>query len=203
MPKPVMEQYHNLIKEADLDVQKLRAKRGGSPCPSTCFECCKNTATMPISEVEAQELKKGLKKLPEEIQAHILKKANRSIRKLEQSGYTHEQMTIGAGMEATKILKGKPEGECPMLIGGVCSVYDHRPVICRVWGYPIDNGNELACCHKTFIGQRGMFKPIDYVRYWRECQDLSQALGAERKTPNCYLIVRLLNEEEKEVENCK
>jgi Fe-S-cluster containining protein len=151
---------------------------------------------MLISEVEAQNLKKGLEKLPEELRAHILKKANRSIQKLKQLGYAHEQMMIDAGMAATELLKGRREAECPMLIGGVCSVYEHRPMICRVWGYPIDNGNELACCRKTFIGQRRLFKPIDYVRYWRGCRDLSKALGVEQKTPNCYLMIRLLTEED-------
>lgn len=204
-----MERYRQLAEEVESQTQQLREKRGGSPCPSGCFQCCRNTATMAISEVEAQDVKIGLKKLPLEIQAHILRKARRTIRKLEKLGYAYEALTGEAtsasndllkitqrGMEATELLKGKPEGECPMLVGGVCAVYEHRPMICRVWGYPIDNGKELACCYKTFIGQRRQFKPIDYARLWRECRDLSEQLGVESKTPNCYLVARLLTEDE-------
>jgi Fe-S-cluster containining protein len=151
---------------------------------------------MPISEVEGRDLKEGLKKLPQEVKTHILKKATRSIRKLEQLGHSDEEMAIPMGLEPTNALRGKREGECPMLVGGVCSVYDHRPIICRVWGYPIDNGNELACCHMTFISQRRLFKPIDYAGYWRECRDLSETLGAKQKTANCYLVAHLLTEDD-------
>jgi Fe-S-cluster containining protein len=193
-PETVMEHYMEMNNEIDRDVHRLREAHGGSPCPPTCFECCRNTATMAISEVEGQHLKEGLRQLPKAVQAHIFKKATRSIEKLEQSGYTSENITADSGMNAIDALKGKPEAECPLLIGGVCSVYEHRPVICRVWGYPINNGSDLACCKKTFIGQRRLFKPIDYSGYWRECRDLSESLGAKQKTPNCYLVVRLLAE---------
>lgn len=195
--KTVMAQYQALVDEIDKDVDQLRRQRGSSPCPSNCFDCCRNTATIPISEVEGQYLKEGLSRLPSEVRTHILKKATRSIRKLEQSGYTDDKITLNVGMEAIEAVKGKPAGECPMLIGGVCSVYAHRPVICRVWGYPINNGNELACCRKTFIGQRRQFKPIDYHRYWRASRDLSEQLGAQQKTPNCYLVARLLTQIDK------
>lgn len=190
----VMEQYRHLMTEVGLETQRLYEARGSFPCPSNCYDCCRNTATMLISEVEGQDVKVGLKKLAPEVQAYIRKKAKRSVRKLEQIGYSHERMTRDAGMEAVEVLKGTPEAECPMLIGGVCSIYEHRPLICRVWGYPINNGSELACCRKTFIGQRRLFKPIDYARYWKKCQDLSEKIGAEKKTPNAYLVVRLLNE---------
>lgn len=191
----VVEQYRHLMEEVHLETQRLYEARGSFPCPSTCYDCCRNTATMLISEIEGQDLKVGLKKLAPEIREHIRKKAKRSVRKLEQIGFSHERMTRDAGMESVEVLKGKPEAECPMLIGGVCSVYEHRPLICRVWGYPIDNGRELACCRKTFIGQRRRYKPIDYARYWDTCRDLSEKIGAEEKTPNAYLVVRLLAEE--------
>lgn len=184
-----MKQYNKLTDETDLQTQRLREKRGGSPCPSRCFQCCRNTAAMPISEVEGHDLKEGLKKLPQEVKTHILKKATRSIRKLEQLGHSDEEMAIPMGLEPTDALRGKWEGECPMLVGGMCSVYDHRPLICRVWGYPIDNGNELACCHMTFIGQLRLFKPIDYAGYWRECQDLTKRLARSRKPLTATLLL--------------
>lgn len=149
---------------------------------------------MAISEVEARDLKIGLEALPAEIRSHIRQKAEQSIKKLKAHGYDVENIMPDAGMEAIGVIKGTPEGECPMLIGGVCTVYEHRPVICRVWGYPIHSSNELACCHKTFIGKRRRFRPLSYDRYWKVCQNLSTALGATRKTPNCYLVSQLLSE---------
>ncbi len=189
-----MKSYHALVTEIMRDVQRLRAEAGGSPCPTNCFECCRNTATMAISEVEARDLKVGLEALPPQIRSHIRQKAAQTIKVLKAHGYTAENITPDSGMEAIGVIKGTLEGECPMLIGGVCAVYEHRPVICRVWGYPLHNGNELACCHKTFIGQRQRFQPLNYTRYWRECRNLSRELGATQKTPNCYLVARLLSE---------
>ncbi len=189
-----MEAYRELVSEIQRDVERLRAASGGLPCPADRFSCCQNTATMAISEVEARDLKLGLEMLPAQLRTHVLRKAERTVKKLETRGYTAENIIPDAGMNAIAAIKGPPEGECLMLIAGVCAVYEHRPVICWVWGYPIHNGNEFACCHKTFIGHRRQCQPLNYTRYWRECQRLSRDLGAEKKTPNCYLVLRLLSE---------
>lgn len=189
-----MKAYNELLGEIERDVKRLREASGGVPCPSTCFACCHNTATMAISEVEARHLKLGLDALPEQLREHIRSKAERSIKKLEAHGHNIESIMPDTGMEAVSVVRGQPEGECPMLIGGVCSVYEHRPVICRVWGYPIHNGNDLACCHKTFLGKRRRYPPLNYNHYWKTCQNLSTELGATQKTPNCYLVSQLLSE---------
>lgn len=192
LPEEIMSTYQQLVDEITQDIERLRTEHGRGPCPSDCFQCCLNTSTIPISEVEARDLKVGLNALPETIRSHILEKAKQTIRVLERNGFTREKMSKDSGLEAIEVIKGKTYGECPMLIGGVCSVYENRPVICRVWGYPIDNGRELACCKKTFIGVRRNYKPIKYAEYWRRCKDLSQALGSEHKTPNCYLVTELI-----------
>ncbi len=80
-----------------------------------------------------------------------------------------------------------------MLISGICTIYEHRPVICRLWGYPIFNNNEVSCCRKTFVEVRDLVKPIDYNNYWRASRELSIALGKEKKTSNCYVIIDLLD----------
>ena len=56
----VMQTYRELVDEINQDVDRLRKEYGGVPCPSDCFKCCLNTSTIPISEVEARDLKVGL-----------------------------------------------------------------------------------------------------------------------------------------------
>ena len=56
-------QYLHLIKEIDHQVQALQQQSGEHPCPTDCYDCCRNTATMAISAVEAQHLSIGLKRL--------------------------------------------------------------------------------------------------------------------------------------------
>ena len=75
-------QYLHLIKEIDHQVQALQQQSGERPCPTGCYDCCRNTATMAISAVEAQHLSIGLQRLPETIQQHILEKAKRTIAKI-------------------------------------------------------------------------------------------------------------------------
>lgn len=190
----IMKAYSELVTEINSDVERVRNEYGRFPCPTDCFQCCQNTSTIPISEVEARDLKVALDALPQEVRTHIHQKAKQTIKVLEAQGYNSENMLKDSGIEAIEVVKGKSYGECPMLIGGVCSVYDHRPVICRVWGYPIDNGKELACCKKTFIGQRRDFKPVNYNLYWQKCKVLSENLGVFKKTPNCYLVSQLIEE---------
>lgn len=193
-PDQVMFKYKQLVSEINRDVDRIRQEYGRYPCPTNCFQCCNNTSTIPISEVEARDLKNGLDALPKQIRKHIHQKAQQTIKVLESKGFTLDSMVKDSGMDAINIIKGKSYGQCPMLIGGVCSVYEHRPVICRVWGYPIDNGNEIACCRKTFIGQRRDFNPVKYSQYWQKCKTLSEDLGVFKKTPCCYLVSQLIED---------
>ena len=189
----VLDAYRKITNEIDVETQRLQAQIGGSPCPINCYDCCHNTATMTVSGIEARDLKIGLQKLPKEIQSHILEKADKSIIKLEATGVSEENISETSSMNMPSALKGSPEGACPMLVSGVCTVYNHRPIICRVWGYPIKNKDKTGCCWKTFIGQRTKHAPIQYNHYWEECRDLSRAIGNNSRTPNCYLVKRLLS----------
>ena len=187
-------EYQEIIYEIERETLRLQKQIGGFPCPESCYDCCYNTATMRISEIEAQDLKIGLQKLPKEIQSHILEKASKSITKLNTVGFTEKNFPETSGTNIIEALKGTSEGECPMLVGGVCSVYKHRPIICRVWGYPITNNNQIGCCWKTFIGKRKEYKPIQYDQYWEKCRDLSEENESNpRGVPNCYLVKRLLS----------
>ncbi len=46
------------------------------------------------------------------------------------------------------------EAECPFLVNGTCSIYNHRPIICRTHGYPLlqtgENERELSFCDLNF-----------------------------------------------------
>lgn len=46
------------------------------------------------------------------------------------------------------------EGECPLLVGGLCAIYEYRPFICRSHGLPLlsmgDDGWELSHCELNF-----------------------------------------------------
>jgi Fe-S-cluster containining protein len=54
----------------------------------------------------------------------------------------------------TKFNQEAEEGECPMLVGGLCTIYESRPFICRSHGLPLlsmgEEGWELSHCELNF-----------------------------------------------------
>ncbi len=192
----ILEEYLYLSRDIDRQTANLRASLGNRLCPPTCYACCVNTATLLFAEVEGMYLKEGLYALPTEVRDYVLKKAKRAILRMESLGYTMDNMVDDAGNKAIDSIKGSPEAQCPMLVGGVCVVYEQRPVICRIWGYPMFNGDKVSCCNKTFKGKKDKVKPINYIHYWRETKRLSKELGADEKTPNCYMVVRILEKDD-------
>jgi len=192
----ILEEYLYMTKEIDKQTANLRASLRDRLCPQTCYACCVNTATLLFAEVEGVYLKEGLEALPAEVRDYILKKAKRAILHMESLGYTMNSMVDDAGNKAIDAIKGSTESECPMLVSGVCLVYKQRPVICRIWGHPMFNGDKVSCCNKTFKGLKDKVKPINYMNYWRETKRLSKELGADEKTPNCYMVVRILEKDD-------
>ena len=192
-----MDSYLKLIANISDETRALADQAGSLPCPTGCFDCCRNTATMSISLAEAKHLSIGLKMLPHQIQKNVQEKAERTINKIEQEGDSEEKVVM-AGVESAEIIKGHVEGECPMLLSGVCVVYDYRPIICRVWGYPIQNNLEVACCKKTFLDSERKYKPLPYNQYWNDCKELSIPLNSKQKKdathriPICYFVQYLL-----------
>jgi len=192
--KEVLEDLHRMNREIDYLSARLRNELGHPPCSATCFSCCLNTSTLLISKVEGLDIKEGLKQLPRSIQEDIYEKVRRTIIKIDSLGFTEEELIQGKATTTAKLMRGTPESKCMMLVGGACAIYDYRPLICRVWGYPMKNGDEISCCYKTFLGKRNSVKPLNFSLYWRICRDLSSKIGAEKKTPFCYMVKRFLDD---------
>ena len=53
-----------------------------------------------------------------------------------------------------EIAKPELEEACPFLVKDACTIYDHRPIICRTQGLPLlftgDEGWELSACELNF-----------------------------------------------------
>ncbi len=39
---------------------------------------------------------------------------------------------------------------CPLLVNDQCSIYTERPILCRIFGFPISNGETIATCELNF-----------------------------------------------------
>lgn len=84
-------------------------------CYKGCGKCCKN-ALFPYSEVEIQFLLMGTLTLNPETQSII----NKNIENLLIAKHNCKDETFYY--------------DCPFLIDNICSVYEHRGIICRAFG---------------------------------------------------------------------
>lgn len=101
-----MTDYITFLKDLDTRLDAYFKEQGEFICcKKGCSACCEK-GDYPISELELRYLMQGYVNLNNDIKKHI------------QDNFK-------------KIIKGD---RCPFLINSECSVYEYRPIICRVHG---------------------------------------------------------------------
>lgn len=105
-----IENYEKFLEVVDDDLRKIfDYQKEYLACKEGCAHCCKR-GDFPMSELEFKYLMLGFEKLSEETKTII--KSNIAITKIgDRESYT-----------------------CPFLINDSCSVYQHRPLVCRAFG---------------------------------------------------------------------
>lgn len=196
-----MAKYLTLIEDMDAHVARAWKHPDHRGCPATCNDCCHAAAVLPVGVVEMEHVLNGLIALPTDVREFILEKARRSVALLDAYGLDVTTIVSDPMGKPSDLLAGKPEAPCPLLIGGVCSVYDHRPLICRVWGAPIFTGKSIECCPKTFASKTiETHEAVPYLDYWRKARTLSASLEKEDKEPMAHLLLRKWKERVERVE---
>lgn len=111
-------------------------------CRAGCSDCCHQL--FQITEIEAAEIIRGVASMPETKRGR-LQAASRVY--LER-----RRALVAARGEPEAWGSLPPPGSrlaCPALEGGVCTIYEHRPLICRKFGIPLWNpdrpGRVYAC----------------------------------------------------------
>lgn len=132
--------YEDFLKGLDERLQKYFESFGDNiKCQKGCSECCER-GDYPLTDIELAYLMKGYVELKPDLKTKIQENIKNMV-------------------------KG---GVCPFLINHECSVYSHRPVICRVHGlayfykdkkvkvpYCVENGRNFADVfeEETFTAQ--------------------------------------------------
>lgn len=117
-----------LSKVERFSSEVVEANRGSFACRPGCDVCCGRVFT--IFAVEAANVRLGFSLLPEDVKERIVARA----RLASHSG-----------------------GPCPLLEDGRCTIYAHRPVICRTHGLPlisehitVEGRKVVTLCDKNF-----------------------------------------------------
>ena len=151
--------YGSLLREVDQWFDECRRHHGDLiSCHHGCSHCCRGLFDITI--LDALYLRSGFDLLPEEVQQGIRSK---SVARLDPIAARWPAFVAPWLLnpvpeeEWDEIMPEEDEAPCVMLsAGGVCTVYEHRPMTCRLNGIPmIDvSGEELFddWCTMNFVG---------------------------------------------------
>ncbi|HEY9722605.1 MAG TPA: YkgJ family cysteine cluster protein [Oscillatoriaceae cyanobacterium] len=108
------------------------------PCFKGCSHCCRKYVFR-VTELEWRRVRAGLDALAPEVRAETLARNRRLY------GHRREELeAAGRAWSSGETITRELTEDCPMLVGGRCSVYDDRPAICRAYGYSSAEVNGVA-----------------------------------------------------------
>jgi Fe-S-cluster containining protein len=146
----MMSEYDDYLRVAgewEVEFVRNRARHGERiHCRKGCCDCC--SQLFQITEIEAAYISRGVKLLPENRQTELKKRAQEYQKQREK---LLESRSIP---DAWGTLP--PPGlrlPCPALEDGACSIYEHRPLICRKYGIPLYNPRKpdrIFACELNF-----------------------------------------------------
>lgn len=125
------------------------------PCRLGCTSCC--IGPFPITLLDVQILQEGLASLPPDRRQGIEQRAIQQTTAMEAA---FPQLTLTAlldhwpDQEIDQLAEAFHQHPCPALeTDGSCGLYDHRPLVCRSMGIPIEHQGlaQGACEVQTFI----------------------------------------------------
>jgi Fe-S-cluster containining protein len=113
-------------------------------CRAGCSHCCETGAFFAVSLAEALLMALAVEALPSDQQEHI-RQAARALLHRQQAVFARVDGPVdqpGQRDEACfsqRISQISRTGAgCPLLAQQLCSIYDHRPLLCRAYGFPTD-----------------------------------------------------------------
>ncbi len=116
-------------------------------CRRGCADCC--SQMFQITEVEAAYVSRGVKQLAPEVRARIEDRARAYLPRRERI-LAHNNVPDAWGSLPPAGLRLP----CPALSDeGACTVYEHRPLICRKYGVPLYNPakpDQVFACELNF-----------------------------------------------------
>lgn len=145
------ERYEAVVAEVDAVFNKFETEMGELvKCGKGCSDCC--YALFDITLPEAIYInKKFNEKFSGMERSTIMQRADqadRQIHKLKRKVFKATQ----EGRPATEILMevSKARVRCPMLNDdNLCSIYEMRPITCRLYGVPTSIGGEAHTCNQA------------------------------------------------------
>ena len=146
----------SLYKKTDHWFQRAcAALLGEVPCRLGCTSCC--IGPFPITRLDVLTLQQGLADLPPDRRQRIAQRAAEQTAAMEAAFPQLTDTTLLDGwsdVEIDRLVTEFHDRPCPALEpDGRCGLYDHRPLVCRSMGIPMDVHGLVhgACEVQTFV----------------------------------------------------
>ena len=158
MPVPVRDS--ELVQIVDIALTDVALRAGPMlACRPGCTQCCHGAFA--INALDAARLQSGMQSL-ETADPHTAEAIRDRARTWIAEHASDFPGNLDTGIlgtseeDQTRFEDFANDAPCPALNPqtGLCDVYEHRPMTCRVFGPPVRvaGGEGLACCELCFIG---------------------------------------------------
>lgn len=103
------EAYGRLLRNIEAFQAKVRERYAAHiACRAGCFSCCRTRLT--VFPLEAEAIRRSIDAMPDALRERL--------------------------RERLRTDEGEAASHCALLVDGACSVYDGRPMLCRIHGLP-------------------------------------------------------------------
>lgn len=142
----------------EIDVLNMRTKKQlpGLPCEPGCSACC-TSKPFSIGSMEFLWMKIGLAKIDPQlksivfdnalIQREVINAANPEVLTTKHGGFTTTRGNMKLSIQFDDVMQqlaGKYS--CPLLVDNCCTIYPHRPWLCRVYGtFKLGECSKIPC----------------------------------------------------------
>lgn len=134
MINDLFSQYVNVARKADVLFKTIHEKYPDSVrCRIRCCDCCH--AVFGLFPVEAAYINYHFNRLDRKVRRDVLKRAEKSEGEMLKAKDNLKVFEEDPKMKVYGL--GKQRVRCPLLSDKEeCVLYEHRPVICRIYGVP-------------------------------------------------------------------
>jgi Fe-S-cluster containining protein len=147
MSNPFLEDYREACRSVSEEFRRNKKLHGGRiHCRPGCTDCCHHL--FQISEIEAAEISRFVRQLPAPERSRLEDRA-RPYREARDALMRSHGFIDARG----RLPSQETRLACPALHDGRCSLYGHRPLICRKYGMPLVDSREarrVFACELNF-----------------------------------------------------
>jgi Fe-S-cluster containining protein len=181
MQEGLFAEYESLVKASEAAFEKVSSQfREKVRCRRGCADCCQ--AAFGLFLVEAVYIRRMFSGLDRGLRRLVLSRCERAEKALERvfRGSKDSGIGRGAGIDLSSV-----RVRCPLLSGEqTCSLYEARPITCRVYGIPTTVGDRAVVCPLSGFEKGVAYPTFELGAVHRRLYNLSlRLLGSDPAGP--------------------